>query len=113
RKVTIDQVIARLRKKLSSVPGAPAYLTAVQDLTVGGRMGNAQYQYTLAADHLADLTTWAPRVEAALRKLPQIADLSSDKQNNGQETDLAIDHKTASRLGVTTQAIDSTLYDAF
>ena len=76
-------------------------------------MGNAQYQYTLQADHLADLTTWAPQVEAALRKLPQIADLSSDKQNKGQETDLVIDRKTAARLGITAQEIDSTLYDAF
>jgi multidrug efflux pump len=113
RKVSTDQVIARLRKKLSSVPGAPAFLQSVQDLNIGGRMGGAQYQYTLQGDHLAELMTWAPKVEAQLRKLPQIADLNSDKQDKGQETDLIIDRKTAARLGVTTQAIDSTLYDAF
>ncbi|MBF0571080.1 MAG: multidrug efflux RND transporter permease subunit [Candidatus Omnitrophica bacterium] len=113
RKATSDQVIARLRKKLSSVPGAPAFLSSVQDLTVGGRMSNAQYQYTLQADHLADLLTWAPRVEDQLRKLPQITDLNSDRQNKGQETDLVIDRKTAARMGITAQEIDSTLYDAF
>ena len=113
RRVSTDQVIARLRKKLSSVPGAPAYLQGVQDLSIGGRMGNAQYQYTLQGDHLAELMLWAPKIEAQLRKLPQLADLSSDKQNKGQETDLIIDRKTAARMGVTTQEIDSTLYDAF
>ena len=113
RKISTDQVIARLRKKLSSVPGAPAFLQGVQDLTIGGRMGNAQYQYTLQGDHLDELMTWAPKVEAQLRQLPQIADLNSDKQNKGQETDLVIDRKTAARMGITAQAIDSTLYDAF
>ena len=76
-------------------------------------MGNAQYQYTLQGDNLNDLMTWAPKVEAQLRQLPQIVDLSSDKQNKGQETDLVIDRKTASRMGITAQEIDSTLYDAF
>ena len=113
RKVSTDQVIARLRKKLSAVPGAPAFLQGVQDLTIGGRQGNAQYQYTLQGDHLADLMTWAPKVEAQLRQLPQIVDLNSDKQDKGQETDLVIDRKTAARMGVTAQEIDSTLYDAF
>jgi len=113
RKVSTDQVIARLRKKLSAVPGAPAYLQGVQDLTIGGRMSNAQYQYTLQGDHLADLLTWAPKVEAQLRQLPQLVDFNSDRQNKGQETDLIIDRKTASRMGITAQEIDSTLYDAF
>jgi multidrug efflux pump len=113
RKVTVDQVIARLRKKLSGVPGAPSYLQGVQDLTIGGRMSNAQYQYTLQGDNLDELMTWAPKVETQLRQLPQIADLSSDKQDKGQETNLVIDRKTAARMGITTQEIDSTLYDAF
>jgi multidrug efflux pump len=71
RKVSTDQVIARLRKKLAAVPGAPAYLQSVQDLTVGARMSNAQYQYTIQADNLQSLLTWSPRIEAALRKVPQ------------------------------------------
>jgi len=114
RKVTTDQVIARLRKKLGHVPGAPTYLQNVQDLNIpGARMANAQYQYTLQADTLEELSTWSPKIEAALRKLPQIADLNSDKQNKGLQTNLVIDRVTASRLGVTPQEIDSTLYDAF
>ena len=113
RKVTTDQVIARLRKKLGHVPGAPTYLQNVQDLTIGGRQANAQYQYTLQAETLDEIATWSPKIEAALRKLPQLADLNSDKQNKGLQTNLIIDRSTASRLGVTPQEIDSTLYDAF
>jgi hydrophobe/amphiphile efflux-1 (HAE1) family protein len=114
RKVSTDQVIARLRKKLSKVPGAPTYLQNVQDLTIpGARQANAQYQYTLQADTLDELSAWSPKIQAALSKLPQLADVNSDKQNNGLETDLIIDRKSASRLGVTPQEIDSTLYDAF
>ena len=113
RKVSADKVIARLRRKLSAVAGAPAFLTSVQDLTVGARMSNAQYQYTLQADSYTTLQTWVPKIQAALGKLPQLVDLNSDKQNNGLETNLVIDRATASRLGVTPQEIDSTLYDAF
>jgi len=113
RKVSADKVIARLRKKLSSVPGAPAYLTSVQDLTIGGRMSSAQYQYTVQADNYTDLIKWTPKIQAALAKLPQLADLNSDKQSNGIQTTLVIDRVTAARLGVTSQEIDSTLYDAF
>jgi multidrug efflux pump len=113
RKVTADQVIARLRKKLSAVPGAPAYLTSVQDLTVGGRMSSAQYQYTVQADNYTDLLKWEPKIQEALSKLPQLADLNSDKQSKGIQTNLVIDRVTAARLGVTPQEIDSTLYDAF
>jgi len=114
RKVTTDQVIARLRKKLGQVPGAPTFLQNVQDLNVpGARQANAQYQYTLQADTLDELTTWSPKIQAALSKLPQLADVNSDKQNKGLQTNLVIDHNTASRLGITTQEIDSTLYDAF
>ena len=101
RKVSSEQVIARLRKKLGAVPGAPAYLTSVQDLTVGGRMSSAQYQYTVQSDNYTDLQTWAPKIQAALSKVPQLADLNSDKQNNGLETNLVIDRVTASRLGIT------------
>ena len=113
RKVTSEQVIGRLRKKLGAVPGAPAYLTSVQDLTVGARMSSAQYQYTVQSDNFSDLQTWSPKIQAALSKLPQLADLNSDKQSNGLQTNLVIDRVTASRLGVTPQEIDSTLYDAF
>ena len=83
RKLSADQVIARLRKKISSVPGAPAYLQAVQDVRVGGRMGGGQYQYTLQGENLIDLMTWAPLIEQRLREVPGIVDVSSDQQDKG------------------------------
>ncbi len=114
RKISTDKVIARLRKKLGSVPGAPAYLQNVQDISIpGARAANAQYQYTLQGDSLDELTQWAPKIEAALSKLPQLADVNSDKQNKGLQTMVVIDRNMASRLGVSLQQIDSTLYDAF
>jgi multidrug efflux pump len=114
RKITTDQVIARLRKKLGKVPGAPTYLQNVQDLNIpGARAANAQYQYTIQGDTLDELAAWSPKIQAALSKLPQLADVNSDKQNKGLQTDLVIDRVTASRLGVSPQGIDSTLYDAF
>ena len=106
-------MIARLRGKLAQVPGAPTYLQSVQDLRIGGRMGNAQYQYTLQGDNFSELNAWAPRVEQRLRTLPQLADVSSDQQDKGLQATLVIDRRTASRLGITPQIIDDTLYDAF
>jgi multidrug efflux pump len=113
RRVRADEVIARLRGKLGSIPGATLYLQAVQDLRVGGRSSNAQYQYTLRGESVRDLNQWAPKVYSRLRTLPQLADVNSDQQVHGLEVSLAIDRGTASRLGITPQQIDDTLYDAF
>ncbi len=113
RKLTADQVIARMRGKLARVPGAQTGLQPVQDIRVGGRLTNAQYQYTLQGDNLNDLAAWAPRVEREMRTLPELADVSSDWQNKGLEARLTIDRDTASRLGITPQMIDDALYDAF
>jgi multidrug efflux pump len=113
RNVTADQVIARLRGKLSHVPGATLVLQPVQDVRVGGRVGAAQYQYALQGDDARQLFEWAPRVLAALRKLRELADVNSDQQDRGLEVALDIDRTTASRLGVSPQTIDNTLYDAF
>jgi multidrug efflux pump len=113
RKLSADQVIARLRRSISSVPGAPAYLQPVQDLRVGGRMGGGQYQYTLQGENLSDLMTWAPLIEQRLRGIPGIVDVSSDQQDQGLQATLTIDRSTASRLGVSPAAIDDTLYSAF
>jgi multidrug efflux pump len=113
RKLTADLVIARLRKKLSHIPGATLYLQASQDVRVGGRMSNAQYQYTLQSTDLDELNHWAPQLLEALRRLRQLTDVSSDQQNNGPDAYLEIDRATASRLGLTPQLIDNTLYDAF
>jgi multidrug efflux pump len=113
RDVTADGVIARLRPTLARVPGATLYLQAVQDIRVGGRLGNAQYQFALQADRLDELSAWAPRMLKALRALPQLRDVSSDQQDAGLQVPLTIDRPTAARLGVSTRLLDETLYDAF
>jgi multidrug efflux pump len=113
RVLSVDQVIGRLRPKLATVPGAPTYLQAVQDLRIGGRASSAQYQYTLQSVSLSELNTWAPRVERQLRTLPEIADVNSDQQDKGQQSMVVFDRSTASRLGLSPQLIDDTLYDAF
>src|SRR6202521_4723186 len=113
RKVTVYQVIQRLRPKLAVIPGATLFLLAYQDITVGGRISSSQYQYTLSSENLSDLLGWAPRVEAMMRKLPQLRDIASDQQTRGLQATLVIDRDTASRLGISPQAIDNTLYDAF
>jgi len=113
RKESADQVIARLRPKLSHEPGANLFLQAVQDLRVGGRGGNAQYQYTLQGDNTQELLQWAPRVQQKLRTLKELVDVNSDQQNKGLQASLVIDRATAARLGVTPAMIDNTLYDAF
>ena len=113
RKISADQVVARLRRELAPIPGATLFLQAVQDIRVGGRQSNAQYQYTLHADNLADLYTWTPRILTALQGLPQLTDVNSDQQNKGLDTELVIDRDTAARLGISTSQIDNTLYDAF
>ncbi len=113
RKISADQVIARLRPKLSHVPGATLFLQSVQDLQIGGRMANAQYQYTLSGEDLDELYEWAPKLLDSLRKIPQLKDVNSDQQVSGLEENVVIDRDTASRLGITPQQIDAVLYDAF
>jgi len=113
RNVSVDQVIARLRRKLAVVPGATLFLRANQDINVGGRVSSSQYQYTLSSENLADLLQWSPRVEAKMRQMPKLRDIASDQQTKGLQATLVIDRDTASRLGISPNAIDSTLYDAF
>jgi multidrug efflux pump len=111
--VTADNVINRLRGKLSAVPGATLFLQAAQDLTIGGRQSNAQYQYTLQGEDLNELNTWAPQLLAKMRSLQELRDVSTDQQDKGLQARLVIDRDTASRLGVSAQDIDNALYDAF
>ena len=113
RKSTAGQVITRLRRKLAQVPGALSILQVVQDLRIGGRMANALYQYTLQGENLGELSAWSPRMLQRMRTLPQLVDVSSDQQNKGLQNSVVIDRTTASRLGITSQLIDDTLYDAF
>jgi multidrug efflux pump len=113
RKLNADQVIARLRGKLSKEPGAALFLVPVQDIRVGGRQANAQYQFTLQADDLDQLRVWEPRVRSALGELPELVDVNTDQEDKGLQTSLIIDRDTAGKLGVTPQMIDATLNDAF
>jgi len=113
RKIGADLVIARLRPRLATVPGASLYMQASQDVRVGGRFGNAQYQFTMRGDNLQDLTDFAPRMLQQLRAIPTIADVNSDQQDRGLQAMLQYDRGTAARFGISPQLIDATLYDAF
>ena len=113
RKLSADQVIARLRGKLAHEPGANLFLQSVQDIRVGGRASNAQYQYTLQADDIDALRTWEPKIREALSRLPQLTDVNTDQQDKGLQTTLIVDHDAAARLGITQKLIDATLNDLF
>jgi len=113
RKVSADQVINRLRPRLAQVPGASLFLQSSQDLRIGGRQTNAQYQYTILSENLQDLNEWGTLLLQQMRKLPALADVNTDQQNNGLQASLVYDRATASRLGITPQMIDNVLYDAF
>ena len=111
RKSSADQVITRLRPKLARLVGVQTYLQASQDINVGGRVGQAQYQYTLSDSDLDELNTWAPKLLAALKKVPQLTDVSSDQQSQGGAVNLTIDRAAAGRFGITPAAIDAAIYD--
>jgi len=113
RDVTVDQVINRLRPKLAVVPGATLFLQAQQDINVGARQANSQFQFTLESEDLSELNRWSPIMQAKLRTLPQLRDVSTDQQVKGLAANLVIDRDTAYRLGVPAQTIDNVLYDAF
>jgi multidrug efflux pump len=112
RKVSADQVIARLRPK-TQLPGSALFLQADQEIRMGGRVGNAQFQYTLQSDNIPDLQTWANVMLERIKALPQVRDSNTDLQNKGLEARAVIDRDTAARLGVTPQIIDNALYSAF
>jgi multidrug efflux pump len=113
RKASADQIIDRLRGALAHVPGATLFLQPVQDVRIGGRQSNAQYQYTIQSQDLEELNAFAPRMLAKLRELPQLRDVATDQQNRGLQARLVIDRDTASRLGIQARVIDDALYDRF
>jgi multidrug efflux pump len=113
RKVSADEVIGRLRGRLTQVAGARLFLQAVQDIRVGGRQANAQYQFTLLAPSAADLYLWTPRLVEALQHEPALSEVNSDQQQAGLAVNVDYDRITAARFGLTPSAIDNTLYDAF
>jgi multidrug efflux pump len=112
-RASAEAVIARLQPKLASVEGISVFLQAAQDLQIDNRLSRTQYQYTLEDADSAELERWAPVVFAKLQALAELKDVASDQQDFGPVTRVIIDRDTASRLGVSTQAIDDTLYDAF
>jgi len=113
RKDDAGTVIARLRGKLSKIPGAQLFLTANQDIRVGGRSSKAQYQYALSDQNIDELNSWAPKLVNKLHEYPQIKDATSDQQFRGLQETIVIDRDAAARLGIQPQAVDSTLYSAF
>jgi multidrug efflux pump len=113
RKLSADEVIARLRPKLAKIPGGTLYLQSFQDLRIGGRQSNALYQYTLQSDTFSDVAQWAPKLLDQLRKIPILTDVNSDQQNLGLQAELVYDRDTAARFGISAKLIDDTLYDAF
>ncbi|MGO9123372.1 MAG: multidrug efflux RND transporter permease subunit [Terriglobales bacterium] len=113
RKLNADQVINELSKKFAEVPGATLYMQAQQDLQIGGRLSQAQYQYTLQGEDLNELNVWAPQLLKKMRALPVLMQVNTDQQDKGLAANLIIDRDTASRLGVSASDIDGILYDAF
>jgi multidrug efflux pump len=112
-RISADGVIARLRQEMAVIPGATLFLQAVQDIRVGGRASNAQYQFTLQGPTFEELNEWTPKIAAALQSDPSLRDVNSDQQNKGLESDLVIDRDAAAQLGITVSQLDNTLYDAF
>ena len=113
RNISATDVINRLRPKMNRLPVASAFLQAAQDLRIGGRGGNAQYQYTIQTENIPDLAQWGPTLMQNMRRLPGLQDVNSDQQNGGLQEMLTFDRATAARLGQSAQSLDRALYSAF
>jgi hydrophobe/amphiphile efflux-1 (HAE1) family protein len=113
RKVSAEQVIARLRPRLARVPGIRLFLQPSQDVRVGGRLARTQFQYTLQDADLAELNAWAPRILTLLKGIPLLQDVASDQQTAGLQLNVDIDRDAAARVGIQPSMVDSTLYDAY
>jgi multidrug efflux pump len=113
RKISVDEVVNRLRKRLNQVAGASLFLVPVQDVRIGGRGSNAQFQFTLMADRMEDLREWEAKIRIAMTNLPELADVNGDTQDKGIETYLTVDRDAVARLGLTMKQVDAALGDAF
>ncbi|WP_298222812.1 efflux RND transporter permease subunit [Acidocella sp.] len=113
RHISATRIVARLRGPLSRIAGARTFLVPAQDLRVGGRRSNAEYQYTLTSDNSRNLQIWIPKIVDALKKNKTLVDVNSDLEDHGLETYIRINRPQASRFGLTPEQIDATLYDAF
>ena len=109
----VAKVVARLRPQLARVTGANLFLNPVQDLRVGGRQSNATYQYTLQADDLTQLRSWATKLSEAMKAYPSLQDVNTDQEDHGLQSFLTIDRDKAASMGLTASDVDNTLYDAF
>jgi len=113
RKVSVRQVINRLRPQLSSIPGARLFLIPQQDIRVGGRQTSAQYQYTLMASELSDLKEWLPKVQQAIARLPELVDVDTDVEDRGRQVSIVVDRDAAQRLGVPMESVSAVLNNSF
>jgi multidrug efflux pump len=113
RKATAFEIVARLRRKTVAVPGATLFMQVRQEIQIGARSSSSQFQYTLQCDDIGELEEWAPRVLAAMRRMPSLRDISTDQQDRGLQATLVVDRDTASRLEIPQEVVDNTLYDAF
>ena len=113
RNLSADEVVNRLRPKLGREPGAGLFLVPMQDIRIGGRPSNAQYQFSLQSDDIEELREWEPKIRAALTKLPVLADVNTDQQDLGLQTRVEIDRDAAFRLGLTPKMIDAALNNLF
>lgn len=113
RDASADEVVKRLRAKLSKEPGARLFMTPVQDLRIGARAGGSQFEYTIKADELAELREWEPKIRRALAKLKELEDINNDYEDRGLQTSVVIDRDAIARLGLTMRDVDATLANAF
>ncbi len=113
RKISASEVMRRLQPELAKVDGISLYMQPIQDLTVEDRVSQTQYQYTLEDANGDELNQWTTKLLARMQTLPELRDVATDQQTHGLQARLVIDRVTASRLGITPQAIDNALYDAF
>ena len=113
RRISASDVIRRLQPNLAGVDGITLYMQPVQDLTVEDRVSRTQFQYTLEDPDQNELNYWTNKLMARLKQMPELRDLATDQQTSGLAASLVVDRVTASRMGITPQAIDQTLYDAF
>ena len=113
RDASADQVVKRLRAKLSKEPGARLFMTPVQDLRIGARAGGSQFEYTIKADELAQLREWEPKIRRAMAKLQELEDINNDYEDRGLQTSIVVDRDAMARFGLTMRDIDATLANAF
>ncbi len=113
RNETIDEVLGAIRKKSGGISGANLFMQSSQEIRIGGRSSGAQYQYTLRGSDLKELNEWSVKLMAAMRKIPEVADVNADQQDKGKMTRLVVNRDAASAMGIDFNSIDNTLYDAF